>query len=117
MGLCILMVSHPSYIAIVAMQTIKHVKLDRRIITFWGNFYTAYFFWACLCVFGGIVGLILMSILVLIVNMWSDSFTLVIFWSNLVIGVVISAVIGLVSGILPAYTASRLNPVDAIRSK
>ena len=70
-----------------------------------------------LCVFGGIVGLILMSILVLIVNMWSDSFTLVIFWSNLLIGVVISAVIGLVSGILPAYTASRLNPVDAIRSK
>jgi putative ABC transport system permease protein len=69
-----------------------------------------------LCVFGGIIGLILMSILVLIVNMWSDSFTLVIFWSNLVIGVVISAVIGLVSGILPAYTASRLNPVDAIRS-
>jgi len=70
-----------------------------------------------LCVFGGIIGLILMSILVLIVNMWSDSFTLVIFWNNLVIGVVISAVIGLVSGILPAYTASRLNPVDAIRSK
>ena len=70
-----------------------------------------------LCVFGGIIGLILMSILVLIVNMWSDSFTLVIFWSNLIIGVVISAVIGLVSGILPAYTASRLNPVDAIRSK
>lgn len=69
-----------------------------------------------LCVFGGIIGLILMSILVLIVNMWSDSFTLVIFWSNLIIGVVISAVIGLVSGILPAYTASRLNPVDAIRS-
>ena len=70
-----------------------------------------------LCVFGGIIGLILMSILVLIVNLWSDSFTLVIFWSNLIIGVVISAVIGLVSGILPAYTASRLNPVDAIRSK
>jgi len=70
-----------------------------------------------LCVFGGIIGLILMSILVLIVNMWSDSFTLVIFWNNLVIGVVISVVIGLVSGILPAYTASRLNPVDAIRSK
>ena len=70
-----------------------------------------------LCVFGGIIGLMLMSILVLIVNIWSDSFTLVIFWSNLVIGVVISAVIGLVSGILPAYTASRLNPVDAIRSK
>ena len=70
-----------------------------------------------LCVFGGIIGLILMSVLVLIVNMWSDSFTLVIFWSNLVIGVVISAVIGLASGILPAYKASRLNPVDAIRSK
>ena len=70
-----------------------------------------------LCVFGGIIGLILMSILVLIINLISDSFTLEIFWSNLVKGVAISALIGVISGILPAYSASRLNPVDAIRSK
>ena len=70
-----------------------------------------------LCVFGGIIGLVLMSILVLMVNLFSNSFTLEIFWTNLLMGVLISAIIGLVSGVLPAYVASRLNPVDAIRSK
>jgi len=29
----------------------------------------------------------------------------------------VSAVIGLLAGIIPAYMASRLSPVDAIRSK
>ncbi len=70
-----------------------------------------------LCAIGGVIGLIFMSILVLIVNLVSDSFILQIFWSNLIIGVVISIIIGLISGVLPAYRASRLNPVDAIRSK
>lgn len=70
-----------------------------------------------LCLFGGLIGLVLMSILVLVVNLVSDSFTLYIFWSNLVFGIVISVIIGLISGVLPAYRASRLNPVDAIRSK
>jgi len=70
-----------------------------------------------LCVIGGLIGLILMSILVLLVNLFSESFTLLIFIENLIWGLSISAIIGLISGILPAYRASRLNPVDAIRSK
>jgi len=37
--------------------------------------------------------------------------------SNLIIGLVFAAVIGLLAGIIPAFLASRLNPVDAIRSK
>ena len=37
--------------------------------------------------------------------------------SNMVRGIGISVVIGLVAGVVPAWSASRLNPVDAIRSK
>ena len=36
---------------------------------------------------------------------------------NITIGIMISVVIGLVSGIVPALSASRMNPVDAIRAK
>ena len=35
---------------------------------------------------------------------------------NIVLGLSVSAVIGLVSGLFPAWSASRLNPVDAMRS-
>jgi putative ABC transport system permease protein len=36
---------------------------------------------------------------------------------NIIRGLMISSVIGIVSGFLPAYTAANLNPVDAINSK
>ena len=36
--------------------------------------------------------------------------------TNINIGVVISAVIGLLAGIMPAYTGARMDPVEAIRS-
>jgi ABC-type antimicrobial peptide transport system permease subunit len=32
-------------------------------------------------------------------------------------GIAISGTIGIVSGFIPAYTAARLNPVEAINSK
>jgi putative ABC transport system permease protein len=36
--------------------------------------------------------------------------------ANMFKGIAISVVIGLVAGIIPAYMASRLSPVEAIRS-
>jgi len=37
--------------------------------------------------------------------------------NNILTGIIISSVIGLISGIAPALTASRLDPVEAIRAK
>ena len=36
--------------------------------------------------------------------------------SNIILGLTISALIGVVSGFVPAYNASQLDPVEAIRS-
>jgi len=37
--------------------------------------------------------------------------------SNIIRGLLISAVIGIVSGFVPAWVASRLSPVEAINTK
>ncbi len=70
-----------------------------------------------LCIFGGAAGLLLIAIISLIVNNVQDSFTVGLYFSNLVWGMAISVIIGVISGIVPASVASKLNPVDAIRSK
>jgi putative ABC transport system permease protein len=36
--------------------------------------------------------------------------------SNIILGLTISALIGVVSGFVPAYNASQLDPVEAIRT-
>lgn len=68
-----------------------------------------------LSIMGGIVGLIIIFAGTIIV---SDliGFELTLTNSNILLGVFVSAFIGLISGFIPAYNASRLNPVDAIRS-
>lgn len=67
-----------------------------------------------LSLIGGMAGLGLVSLLTFIP---ADVFEIVITASNVVLGLSLSVAIGLVSGIVPALYASRLNPVDAIRSK
>jgi putative ABC transport system permease protein len=68
-----------------------------------------------LSVFGGIIGLFLVWIITLVVTKALDFEFVLGFW-NVVIGTSLSAFIGLLSGILPAISASRLDPVEAIRS-
>lgn len=68
-----------------------------------------------LCLLGGILGL---SIVALLISASADvvPFEITLSLGNIVTGLVISVVIGVVAGFIPAYSASRLNPVDAIRS-
>ena len=66
-----------------------------------------------LSLLGGVCGMILVYLATYIPL---GSLTLVLTPKNIIIGTVISSVIGIVSGLVPAIVASRLNPVEAIRS-
>ena len=68
-----------------------------------------------LCVIGGIVGLLLVWIIALILTKVLD-FEFVLSLGNIILGTSLAAIIGLIAGILPAISASRLDPVEAIRS-
>ena len=67
-----------------------------------------------LSLIGGLAGLLLVSSLTLIPM---DDFKIVLTAGNIVTGLLLSAGIGLISGLAPAIHAAGLNPVDAIRSK
>jgi len=69
-----------------------------------------------LAVAGGVVGLLLIFIGTTIISATSD-FSISLTMVNIVRGVLISAIIGIISGFIPAWIASRLSPVDAINSK
>ena len=69
-----------------------------------------------LSILGGIFGLLLVYIGAYIVTNYLD-FELVLSIKNILVGLGISAGVGLLAGFIPAYSASRLNPVVAIQSK
>ncbi|MAD58981.1 MAG: ABC transporter [Flammeovirgaceae bacterium] len=66
-----------------------------------------------LSIFGGLIGIFLVFLITL-----PDlgSFDLIISLKNVIIGVSISSVIGILAGFFPALFASNLDPVEAIRS-
>lgn len=68
-----------------------------------------------LSVFGGIIGLFMVWLISLLLTYALDFEFILGFW-NIVLGTGLSAIIGLISGILPAISASKLDPVEAIRS-
>ncbi len=62
---------------------------------------------------GGVLGLILIFTGTLLISGLSD-FTITLTFGNIGLGLFVSAVIGVIAGYAPAYSASRLNPVEAI---
>ncbi|WP_310992478.1 ABC transporter permease [Aequorivita marina] len=69
-----------------------------------------------LAVIGGLIGLFLVFIVSILASQFTGDFEFVLSPWNMFVGTAISAAIGLISGILPAISASRLDPVEAIRT-
>jgi len=67
-----------------------------------------------LCLMGGALGLLFVYLLTL--GITAAGFEMILFFKNVVLGVGISVAIGTISGFWPAFSASRLDPVEAIRS-
>ncbi len=68
-----------------------------------------------LAFFGGLAGIILVWLTTLILNSFLD-FEFILSINNILIGTFLSIFIGLISGIIPAISASKLDPVEAIRT-
>ena len=68
-----------------------------------------------LSLIGGALGLIVIFAGTLIVT-YAFDFALSLTLGNIFLGLSVSLIIGLIAGFIPAFSASRLNPVDAIRS-
>ena len=68
-----------------------------------------------LCIIGGCIGLILVLFLSIAASN-ATGFDLALTMGNILMGITISASIGVISGYVPALQASRMNPVDAIRA-
>ncbi|MFT5925566.1 MAG: putative ABC transport system permease protein [Rubritalea sp.] len=69
-----------------------------------------------LALFGGLFGLLFVWLGTLMANIATDDFTFILSSSNIILGTSVSAAIGLIAGIAPAIIASRLDPVEAIRT-
>ena len=69
-----------------------------------------------LSLIGGLIGLILVFIVSIVASSFSGDFNFVLSPWNMFLGTAISAIIGLISGIIPAISASKLDPVEAIRT-
>ena len=68
-----------------------------------------------LSVIGGIIGLLMVWGIALILTKALD-FEFVLSFGNIILGTTLAALIGLISGILPAISAANLDPVEAIRT-
>ncbi|HLU86703.1 MAG TPA: FtsX-like permease family protein, partial [Taishania sp.] len=67
----------------------------------------------CLSLIGGITGIVIVFFLTFI---QLGSLEIVLSFSNIMLGLGVSTIIGVVSGIVPATLAARMDPVEAIRT-
>ena len=71
-----------------------------------------------LCLIGGVIGLLLVAGVLKVISSVPDmAFDMYLSSGNMIIGLVGSAIIGILAGVIPAWQAARMDPVIAIRSK
>ncbi|MVT12163.1 ABC transporter permease [Chitinophaga tropicalis] len=68
-----------------------------------------------LCLLGGLLGLLLVYLITVIMNSLT-TFVFALTLKNIIVGLSISTTVGIIAGFIPAFFASRLDPVVAIRS-
>lgn len=68
-----------------------------------------------LCVIGGVIGLLLVYLVMTGIS-YATELEFFLSWDNASMGLLISVIVGVLSGIVPASRASQLNPVDAMRA-
>jgi putative ABC transport system permease protein len=66
-----------------------------------------------LSIIGGMLGVIMIFFATLVINYLYDM-NIYLTISNMLLAIFISGIIGVVAGYAPAYTAAKMNPVDAI---
>lgn len=69
-----------------------------------------------LSILGGLIGLVFVWITAVVLSASVGSFEFVLSFKNIVVGISTTFVIGVIAGVVPAIGASRLDPVEAIRT-
>ncbi|HLT41385.1 MAG TPA: ABC transporter permease [Sphingobacteriaceae bacterium] len=68
-----------------------------------------------LCIIGGLIGLGIVYLLAFIANV-AFGLPIIVDFGKVILTLILSTIIGLIAGIIPAVMAARLDPVEAIRS-
>jgi putative ABC transport system permease protein len=71
---------------------------------------------AFLCIIGGLIGLLLVLPVTLVLSNVMK-FNIYLSWGNFALSIILCIVLGILSGIIPASVAAKMDPVNAIRSK
>jgi putative ABC transport system permease protein len=66
---------------------------------------------------GGVIGLSLLAAIAAVLSLLAPALPLALHPFFLVLALLACAFIGLLAGVIPAYNASRLNPIDALRAE